>query len=147
MNKRGFTLIEIVIVMAVAGLILGLVFLAISGAQRSRRDEQRRHDLGRLAGQIESYAGQNRGAYPAVNSGPNGFKGGFETSYLPDSFNDPSAHVPYDLELGFGAPCNPSAPAASPNGPGSISYDVPGGNGNPYKLRMCLENGEYDIGN
>jgi prepilin-type N-terminal cleavage/methylation domain-containing protein len=145
MKRRGFTLIEIVIVMAVAGLILAIVFLAVSGAQRSRRDSQRKHDLARLVAQLEIYASANSGNYPAVNAGPTGFAGGF-IPYLPDNFYDPSAHGAYDLELNFGGPCNSSAAPTSPNGPGSISYDVPGASGNPYKVRMCLENGEYDIG-
>src|SRR6266576_2318177 len=146
MQKRGFTLIEIVIVMAIAGLIILLVFLAISGAQRSRRDTQRKADLGRLSAQLEQYASTHSDKYPTVGGGPSDFLGDFKSGYLPDNFNDPSAHGPYDLEDGFGTPCNPGAAPASPFGPGSISYEVPGGGGNPCEVRMCLEKGEYDIG-
>jgi prepilin-type N-terminal cleavage/methylation domain-containing protein len=145
MKERGLTLIEIVVVMAIAGLLLAVVFAAIAGAQRSRRDNQRKHDLARLSAQLEVYASANSGIYPAVNAGPDGFKGGF-LSYLPDSFNDPSIGTPYDLELGFGGSCDSSKAIGSPNGPGSVSYDIPGASGFPYKLRMCLESGEYDIG-
>lgn len=146
MKKRGFTLIEIVIALAIGGLIIAIVFLALTGAQKSRRDSQRQHDLARLATQLEVYAGANLGAYPTTGGGPNGFLGGFVASYLPGNFNDPLANAPYYLEIGFGSPCDSSAPPASANGPGSISYDVPGANGSPFKLRMCLEKGEYDIG-
>jgi prepilin-type N-terminal cleavage/methylation domain-containing protein len=38
LKKKGFTLIEIVIVLAIAALILVIVFLAVGGAQRSQRD-------------------------------------------------------------------------------------------------------------
>jgi prepilin-type N-terminal cleavage/methylation domain-containing protein len=146
MMKRGFTLIEVVIVMAIAGLILLFVFLAIAGANQSRRDAQRKADLGRLTAQLEQYASAHGDHYPTIGGGPSDFLGDFKSSYLPDNFNDPSAHGAYDLEDGFGPACNPSAPPASPNGPGSISYDTPGGGSNPFKVRMCLEKGEYDIG-
>lgn len=38
-QQKGFTLIEIVIVLAIAALILVIVFVAIGGAQRSGRDK------------------------------------------------------------------------------------------------------------
>lgn len=147
MKKPGFTLIEIVIVMAIAGLLIILVLLAVSGAQRSRRDNQRRHDLARLAAQLEVYASAHDGNYPTVTANPaDGFKGAF-LAFLPNSFTDPSNQAAYDLELGYGGGCNSSLAPASPGGPGSISYDVPGGGTNPFKVRMCLENGQYEIGN
>jgi hypothetical protein len=136
-----------VLVMASAGWIVRLVFLAVSGANRSRRDAQRKADLGRISAQLEQYASTHGGQYPTIGGGPDDFLGTFKSSFLPDNFNDPSAHGPYDLEDGFGTACNPSAAPASPaGGPGMISYDVPGGGGNPFKIRMCLETGEYDIG-
>jgi len=91
MRRRGFTLIELAIVMAIAGLILLIVFLAVSGAQRGRRDAQRKQDLARLGAQIEVFASNNGGMYPTVDSSVStGFTGGFAASYLPANFNDPS---------------------------------------------------------
>jgi prepilin-type N-terminal cleavage/methylation domain-containing protein len=139
-RDRGFTLIEIVLVLAIAGLILVIIFLAVSGAQMSRRDAERKRDLQRLAGQLESYASNNGGQYPALNAGPNGFTGGFSTSYLPSNFIDPLSGQPYSMKLNFGPGCT------SPSeGPGSIRYETPGVN-SPYHIRMCLEQGQYDIG-
>jgi prepilin-type N-terminal cleavage/methylation domain-containing protein len=43
----GFTIIEVVLVLAIAGLIFLLVFLALPGLQRSRRDAQRKSDMGK----------------------------------------------------------------------------------------------------
>jgi prepilin-type N-terminal cleavage/methylation domain-containing protein len=63
-KEKGFTLIEIVLVLAIAGLLLVIVFLAVSGAQKSRRDTQRKNDLSRIAAQVESYASNNGGQYP-----------------------------------------------------------------------------------
>jgi prepilin-type N-terminal cleavage/methylation domain-containing protein len=62
-KDKGFTLIEIVLVMAIAGLILVIVFLAVQGAQRSRRDNARKHDAARMLAAVESCAGNANGAY------------------------------------------------------------------------------------
>ncbi len=65
-KEKGFTLIEIVLVLAIAGLLLVIVFLAVSGAQKSRRDTQRKNDAGAYVTSLESYASNNSGAYPAT---------------------------------------------------------------------------------
>lgn len=64
-KKKGFTLIEVVIVLAIAALILVIVFLAVAGAQRGRRDEANAQAAGRLLSQIEQCASNNNGACPA----------------------------------------------------------------------------------
>lgn len=67
-NKKGFTLIEIVIVLAIAALILIIVFLAVGGAQRSRRDTQRKADADRIKAQLDDYAGSHNSDYPLANN-------------------------------------------------------------------------------
>jgi prepilin-type N-terminal cleavage/methylation domain-containing protein len=67
-KEQGFTLIEIVLVLAIAGLIMIIVFLAVTGAQRSRRDSQRNNDLSRIASQLEIFASNNGGCYPDTAS-------------------------------------------------------------------------------
>jgi prepilin-type N-terminal cleavage/methylation domain-containing protein len=64
-KAKGFTLIEIVLVLAIAGLLLVIVFLAVSGAQKSRRDSQRKSDAGAYVSGLELYASNNNGTYPA----------------------------------------------------------------------------------
>lgn len=63
-RMRGFTLIEVVIVLAIAGLIFVIVFLAVSQAQQARRDTQRKEDASRLAAAVNQYASNNNGAIP-----------------------------------------------------------------------------------
>jgi prepilin-type N-terminal cleavage/methylation domain-containing protein len=62
-KEKGFTLIEIVLVMAIAGLILVIVFLAVQGAQKSRRDQQRKTDAARMLGAVEQCASNRQGNY------------------------------------------------------------------------------------
>ncbi len=64
-KEKGFTIIEVVLVLAIAGLIFLIVFLALPQLQRSRRDTQRRNDAGRIMAALESYAANNNGNYPA----------------------------------------------------------------------------------
>ncbi len=65
MNKEGgFTIIEVVLVLAIAGLIFLIVFLALPQLQRNRRDTQRRSDTGRAIAALESFAQNNQGSYP-----------------------------------------------------------------------------------
>lgn len=65
-KEKGFTLIEIVLVLAIAGLLLVIVFLAVQGAQRSRRDQQRKEAAAAALAAMESCASNNNGAYPAA---------------------------------------------------------------------------------
>ncbi len=67
-KEKGFTLIEIVLVLAIAGLLLVIVFLAVQGAQRSRRDSQRQQDAARMLSAIESCAANNAGLYTNCQS-------------------------------------------------------------------------------
>lgn len=48
-NSPGFTVIEILIVLAIAGLILLLVFLIVPALQRSARNTRRKHDAAYIA--------------------------------------------------------------------------------------------------
>ncbi len=63
-RAAGFTIIEVMIVLAIAGVIMAIVFLAIPGFQRSSRNTQRKSDATKLAGLITEYASNNNGRLP-----------------------------------------------------------------------------------
>lgn len=65
-NKKGFTIIEVMIVLAVAGVIMLIVLLAVPALQRSQRNTQRKHDVTTLVGGINDYATNNNGALPTT---------------------------------------------------------------------------------
>lgn len=88
-NKKGFTIIEVVLVLAIAGLIMLMVFIALPALQRSQRDNQREQDLSRALTAVQSYQTNNQQAIPA-NS--NAAWATFRTNYLTvagDSYTDP----------------------------------------------------------
>ena len=63
-NRKGFTIIEVVLVLAIAGLIFLMVFIALPALQRSQRDTQRKNDVSRIMTQLTSYSSNNRGSIP-----------------------------------------------------------------------------------
>lgn len=66
--EGGFTLIEVMIVLAIAGLILLVVFLAVPALQRNARNTQRREDAGNLLSAASEYIANNNGSLPAVQA-------------------------------------------------------------------------------
>jgi len=54
-NKKGFTIIEVVLVLAIAGLIFLMVFVALPALQRSQRDTARRNDISRVDTSLTQY--------------------------------------------------------------------------------------------
>ena len=65
-REKGFTLIEIVIVLAIAAALILVVFLAVSGAQKSKRDTTTKTAAGQVAAQMENYASNNGGTAPTA---------------------------------------------------------------------------------
>ena len=61
LGKGGFTLIEVVLVLAIGGLIFLLAFLAFQQATQNRRDTQRRSDAGRVISEIENAMSDGNG--------------------------------------------------------------------------------------
>lgn len=63
-DRGGFTIIEVVLVLAIAGLIFLMVFIALPALQRSQRDTQRRDDMARLSSMLTQYQTNNNGRLP-----------------------------------------------------------------------------------
>lgn len=84
-KEKGFTIIEVVLVLAIAALIFLMVFIALPALQRTQRDTSRKDDIARVQTAINSYQSNNKGALPTNWTT-------FVTSYLRvggDAFADP----------------------------------------------------------
>lgn len=146
-KKKGFTLIEVVIVLAIAALILIIVFLAVTGAQRSRRDEQRRNDLARVISQLENWASNNNGNLPLqadsaagwdVNNAGAAYVGPFGTQYIANqNINDPATGSTYKVVMGSGNACTA----------GTIEIHYQRMNNTTYNTCIGLESGVYNRNN
>lgn len=67
-NKNGFTVIEVVLVLAIAGLIFILVFAALPALQRSQRDNDRRDAMMSFVNRVKQFQTNNRGSLPGAKS-------------------------------------------------------------------------------
>ena len=65
-SDEGFTIIEVMIVLAIAGLILLIVLLAVPALQRNQRNTQRKNDSAHLASLISEYQSNNNGSNPTA---------------------------------------------------------------------------------
>ncbi len=95
-SKKGFTIIEVVLVLAIAGLIFLMVFIALPAMQRGQRDTQRRDDMARFLSQLNQHQANNNGKTPADKNAY--IK--FITDYLKaggDTFQDPSTGEDYKI--------------------------------------------------
>lgn len=105
-SKKGFTIIEVVLVLAIAGLIFLMVFIALPALQRSQRDTQRRDDMARFSSQLSSYQANNNGKtpgndYKTLTSKMKTEYTNFINNYLKaanDSFADPSTGSDYTIK-------------------------------------------------
>ena len=61
-NTRGFTIIEVLIVLAIAGLIMLVVFLAVPALQRNARNTAIKTDASAVAGGVTEFQSNNDGA-------------------------------------------------------------------------------------
>jgi prepilin-type N-terminal cleavage/methylation domain-containing protein len=102
-SNQGFTIIEVLIVLAIAGLILLIVFLAVPALQRNSRNTQRRNDVSALLAGVQEFANNNNGTLPTGwDAGDREFTGGAGTG-------------PVAVNLGFYQGANVSVSGAAGN--------------------------------
>lgn len=95
-RTKGFTIIEVVLVLAIAGLIFLMVFIALPTLQQNQRDTQRRDDISRFKAQINQYQANNKGAVPTTGcvATTTGSAADFVARYV-QNFNDPASGSTY----------------------------------------------------
>lgn len=63
-DMGGFTIVEVVLVLAIAGLIFLMVFIALPSLQRSQRDTERRNKMANVQTKVMDYQNNNNGKLP-----------------------------------------------------------------------------------
>lgn len=63
-NNAGFTIIEVLIVLAIAGLIIAVVLFAVPQLQRNGRNTAIKNDANTVAGTISEFESNNDGSVP-----------------------------------------------------------------------------------
>ncbi|HYG84265.1 MAG TPA: type II secretion system protein [Verrucomicrobiae bacterium] len=139
-SQKGFTIIEVVLVLAIAGLIFLMVFIALPALQRNQRDQQRRSDVGRMISQLTQYQTDNRGKLPSNNSELNNFV----SNYLrtnDEQFADPNKG---DYTVTLGAASSEPSDGEITYHPGSVCGEggsVKSGGSRKVAVRVKLEGG------
>lgn len=90
-KKNGFTIIEVALVLAIAGLIFLMVFIALPQLQRQQRDSRRRDDILSFLETVKKYQTNNRGMLPTELEWDS-----FKDQYL-QNFVDPNG-IDYELQ-------------------------------------------------
>lgn len=67
-TKRGFTVVELIVVITVIGILAGIVLVAYPNYQRGVRNNERKNDLSQLAAALNTYAVQ-KNSYISESSG------------------------------------------------------------------------------
>lgn len=67
-KSRGFTLVELLVVIAIIGILASLGFFGFQTAQKKARDAQRKNDLKEVKQALEAYAGAHNGLFPNISS-------------------------------------------------------------------------------
>ncbi len=89
-TMSGFTIIEVVLVLAIAGLIFLMVFIALPALQRSQRDTHRKDNYSTIMAAITAYQSNNNGKIPTKLSELK------TNNYLDDNVADPGSGKVYN---------------------------------------------------
>ncbi len=80
-KEKGFTIVELLIVIVVIGILAALVIVTFSGVQRRARDSERTTDIGAINSHLEAYHA-DRGYYPTLGELQDSAAGGFVETNL-----------------------------------------------------------------
>lgn len=99
MNKKGFTLLEILVVISIIGILIAIGLAAFSTAQIKTRDARRRSDMKAVQNAFEQYYSSNNGyvANCATMAADQ-----FSSGSLP---TDPKSETPYVFSCSTVAYC------------------------------------------
>lgn len=137
-GQKGFTIIEVVLVLAIAALIFLMVFIALPALQRGQRDTARKNDASVIASALTASKGNNRGSLPTTAAA----FGDFKDEYLVDPL---SQYTPADVILAndtqrTGNPGN-QAWVFTGDKCSTTSSDAVAGNSRTAAIRISLETG------
>ena len=100
-RRKGFTVIEIVLVLAIAGLIFAMAFIALPALQRSQRNAQRKTNVSNIIAAMNLWKKHNKGS--VSDNASNAYKANgfctFWNRYVGEELQDPSTGQPYLIAL------------------------------------------------
>ncbi len=133
-TKKGFTIIEVVLVLAIAGLIFLMVFVALPSLQKSQRDTERKNNYNVITSAVTTYSSNHHGQLPTDDS---------LDPYIETSMSDPSTGAAYSVSgttIAFAGAVSDAVPVVI-----IVGTDCDGNaTGNrSFSLHGYLEQGEF----
>lgn len=123
-NSEGFTIIEVMIVLAIAALILLIVLLAVPALQRNSRNTQIKNDAANIVGAVSTYESDNDGVVPTSITASSG------TVTLSNGAATP---ITSTATIQAGTTINAAVSGASPTAPTTVA----GGSLTPWFGHTC----------
>lgn len=121
--QRAFTLVELLVVLAIIGILIGLSAVAYQGTKKSARDGQRRADLEQIRSGLEIYRTDCAG-YPVAT---------YTTNWPSQIIGDGSSTSCATTNVYLNVPADPLSPIRY--------YRYASSDGITYELCASLENG------
>lgn len=127
-NKKGFTIVELLVVIVVIAILVALTLPNLLSLQERARDDERKNDIKNVQSSLEAHYNDNN-FYPAALAD-------LETDYIEEVPTDPDSGDPYTY-------------TATPDGCTTAGEDCTG-----YTLSASLENandpdandsGDYEV--
>lgn len=103
-KQNGFTIIEVVLVLAIAALIFLMIFIAWPALQRGQRDTARKNDANTIASSIGTYRSNNNGKNPSAAAEITTFR----NQYI-NELSQYDKGLPAEVTIGVGTTAFPTA--------------------------------------
>lgn len=120
-RNKGFTIVEVMIVLAIGGMIMLIVFLAVPALQRNSRNNQRTSDATRTAAAVNECLSNTNGTVSSCNTFAN------ITNYIDIANNSQLTTTTAGVDgmtLTFAAKCNDAGTGLVTTGVGAKSFAI-----------------------
>lgn len=127
-HQSGFTIIEVLIVLAIAGLIMVAVFTAVPALRRSGNNTTKRGDASKALSAVSEFTANNSGKIPATSdlatltTSANLSSGTTLTSVIPTTVAGIVAPTASEIEIVTGVICTQGASTVTAAAPTAANY-------------------------